>query len=147
MPTPLTFGSSNQPLHCDIMPMKGFVHEVLHCSRTSGSVLQIVLCYLDAICAKVPELVSQEKGCLGPLAKRNQLNVLSRQPRNGSCYLDPQQPRNGSWRLAPLFHQYLALSQLASGGKALCVCQAARHTTRTNLLLRRLLFGDNFVCH
>lgn len=33
---------------------------------------------LDAICAKVPEFVSQEKGRLGPLAKRNQLNILSR---------------------------------------------------------------------
>jgi len=37
--------------------MKGFVHEVLRRSRTSGS----VLCYLEAICAKVPELVEREK--------------------------------------------------------------------------------------
>ncbi|KAG2123741.1 hydroxymethylglutaryl-coenzyme A reductase-domain-containing protein [Suillus clintonianus] len=42
-------------------PMKGFVHEVLCHSRTSGSVLQTALCYLEAIRAKVPELVTQEK--------------------------------------------------------------------------------------
>ena len=43
------------------MPIKGFVHEVLRRSRTSGSVLQTALCYLEAIRAKVPELVQKEK--------------------------------------------------------------------------------------
>lgn len=41
--------------------MKGFVHEVLHRSRMSGSILQTALCYLEAIRAKVLELVTQEK--------------------------------------------------------------------------------------
>ena len=46
---PLTRGSSDQTPRCDVAPMKGFVHEVLRCSRTSGSALQTVLCYLKAI--------------------------------------------------------------------------------------------------
>lgn len=52
---------NDQALRCDVAPMKGFVHEVLRRSRTSGSVLQTALCYLEAIRAKVPELVTQEK--------------------------------------------------------------------------------------
>ncbi|KZP15175.1 hypothetical protein FIBSPDRAFT_959144 [Athelia psychrophila] len=40
----------------------GFVHEVL---RTSGSVLQTALCYLEAIRSKVPELVEKEKNGTG----------------------------------------------------------------------------------
>ncbi|KAF9070130.1 hypothetical protein BDP27DRAFT_1292930, partial [Rhodocollybia butyracea] len=43
-------GSSN------LMPMKGFVHEVLRRSRTSGSVLQTALCYLEAIRPRISEL-------------------------------------------------------------------------------------------
>ena len=45
----------------NLVPIKGFVHEVLRRSRTSGSVLQTALCYLEAIRAKVPELVQKEK--------------------------------------------------------------------------------------
>ncbi|KAJ7048466.1 hypothetical protein C8F01DRAFT_95343 [Mycena amicta] len=41
--------------------MKGFVHEVLRRSRTSDSVLQTTLCYLEAIRLQVPELVSKEQ--------------------------------------------------------------------------------------
>jgi len=51
---------SGDQIRCDVAPMKGFVHEVLRRSRTSGSVLQTALCYLEAIRAKVPELVTQE---------------------------------------------------------------------------------------
>jgi hypothetical protein len=40
---------------------RGFVHEVLRRSRTSGSILQIVLCYLEAIRLKVPELVERQR--------------------------------------------------------------------------------------
>jgi hypothetical protein len=36
--------------------MKGFVHEVLRRSRTSGSVLQTALCYLEAIRPRISEL-------------------------------------------------------------------------------------------
>ncbi|KAH0827541.1 hypothetical protein J3R83DRAFT_4262 [Lanmaoa asiatica] len=46
---------------CDIAPIKGFVHEVLRRSRTSGTVLQTALCYLEAIRSKVPDLVRKEK--------------------------------------------------------------------------------------
>lgn len=44
--------------------MKSFVHEVLRRSRTSGSVLQTALCYIEAIRSKVPGLVQQEKNGL-----------------------------------------------------------------------------------
>jgi len=43
-----------------IVPIKGFVHEVLRRSRTSGGVLQTALCYLEAIRSKVPELLRKE---------------------------------------------------------------------------------------
>ncbi|KAH7929900.1 hypothetical protein BV22DRAFT_1109651 [Leucogyrophana mollusca] len=71
IPSPLSMQSSrstDQQCHSSaqlsqnsLVPMKGFVHEVLRRSRTSGSVLQTALCYLEAIRAKVPELVSKEK--------------------------------------------------------------------------------------
>ncbi|KAJ8509054.1 hypothetical protein ONZ45_g8720 [Pleurotus djamor] len=44
-----------------LVPIKGFVHEVLRRSRTSACVLQTALCYLEAIRSKVPDLVLQEK--------------------------------------------------------------------------------------
>lgn len=73
---PLTPGSSDQAPRCDVAPMKGFVHEVLRRSRTSGSVLQTALCYLEAIRAKVPELVSQEKGCPGSTCERESIERI-----------------------------------------------------------------------
>jgi hypothetical protein len=42
-------------------PLKTFVHEVLHCSRTSCSVLQTSLCYIEALCTRIPELIHQEQ--------------------------------------------------------------------------------------
>ncbi|KAH9022247.1 hypothetical protein EDB84DRAFT_1274674 [Lactarius hengduanensis] len=42
-------------------PLKTFVHEVLRRSRTSCSVLQTALCYIEALRPKVPELVRQEQ--------------------------------------------------------------------------------------
>ena len=45
--------------------IKGFVHEVLRRSKTSGTVLQTALCYLEAIRSKVPELLSLERQGLG----------------------------------------------------------------------------------
>jgi hypothetical protein len=59
--------AAQQPDHCidgsqtNFVPIKGFVHEVLRQSRTSGSVLQTALCYLEAIRGKVPLLVEKEK--------------------------------------------------------------------------------------
>lgn len=53
-------GSTAGP-QCNLVPIKGFVHEVLRRSRTSGTVLQTALCYLEAIRPKVPELVRKEK--------------------------------------------------------------------------------------
>lgn len=44
-----------------MIPIRGFVHEVLRRSRTSTSVLQTALCYLEAVRVKVPELLQQEK--------------------------------------------------------------------------------------
>ncbi|KAI0302524.1 hypothetical protein BC826DRAFT_984817 [Russula brevipes] len=42
-------------------PLKSFVHEVLRRSRTSCSVLQTALCYIEALRSKVPDLVHQEQ--------------------------------------------------------------------------------------
>jgi len=42
-------------------PLKTFVHEVLRRSRTSCSVLQTALCYIEALRPKIPELVHQEQ--------------------------------------------------------------------------------------
>ena len=55
-------GSSN------LVPIKGFVHEVLRRSRTSTGVLQTALCYLEAVRSKVPDLLRSEKAC--PTAQR-----------------------------------------------------------------------------
>lgn len=44
-----------------LLPIKGFVHEVLRRSRTSTGVLQTALCYLEAIRSKVPEILQKEK--------------------------------------------------------------------------------------
>ncbi|KAK0195384.1 hypothetical protein F5146DRAFT_283990 [Armillaria mellea] len=49
-----------------LIPLKGFVHEVLRRSKTSGSVLQTALCYLAAIRPNVLELVQLEKTGQGP---------------------------------------------------------------------------------
>ncbi|KAG6898182.1 hypothetical protein C0992_004169 [Termitomyces sp. T32_za158] len=53
--------ASASSLRGNLVPIKSFVHEVLRRSRTSGCVLQTALCYLEAIRAKVPELVRAEK--------------------------------------------------------------------------------------
>ncbi|KAF8482730.1 hypothetical protein DFH94DRAFT_378328 [Russula ochroleuca] len=42
-------------------PLKTFVHDVLRRSRTSCSVLQTALCYIEALRSRVPELVQQEQ--------------------------------------------------------------------------------------
>ncbi|KAI0358455.1 hypothetical protein OH77DRAFT_1358030, partial [Trametes cingulata] len=52
---PESSGGSN------LIPIRGFVHEVLRRSRTSTGVLQTALCYLEAVRAKVPELLRKEK--------------------------------------------------------------------------------------
>ncbi len=61
---------SRAATHCDLSsaeqtrgstaPLKTFVHEVLRRSRTSCSVLQTALCYIEALRPRVPELVHQE---------------------------------------------------------------------------------------
>lgn len=43
------------------VPIKGFVHEVIRRSRTSGCVLQTALCYLEAIRPKISVLLRKEK--------------------------------------------------------------------------------------
>lgn len=44
-----------------LLPIRGFVHEVLRRSRTSTGVLQTALCYLEAIRMKVPTILEKEK--------------------------------------------------------------------------------------
>ncbi|KAL4074177.1 hypothetical protein V8B97DRAFT_1931673 [Scleroderma yunnanense] len=50
-----------RPSRCELTSMRGFVQEVLRRSRTSGSVLQTALCYVEAIRAKIPELLRRDK--------------------------------------------------------------------------------------
>ncbi|KIK27005.1 hypothetical protein PISMIDRAFT_675324, partial [Pisolithus microcarpus 441] len=57
VPQPL----NTQSFGCDVSSMRGFVQEVLRRSRTSGGVLQTALCYLEAVRAKVPELIRHGK--------------------------------------------------------------------------------------
>ena len=45
----------------NLLPLQTFVREVLKHSRTSGSILQTALCYLEAIRSKVPEVLRDEK--------------------------------------------------------------------------------------
>lgn len=45
----------------DLVPIRTFVQEVLRRSRTTCSVLQSALCYIEAIRNKVPELVEAER--------------------------------------------------------------------------------------
>ena len=44
-----------------LLPIRGFVHEVLRRSRTSTGVLQTALCYLEAVRSKVPGILEQER--------------------------------------------------------------------------------------
>jgi hypothetical protein len=70
------FGQSDAAVQCCTALMKGFVHEVLHCSCTSGSVLQTALCYLEAIRAKVPELATQEKEVPGSTCQKESVERI-----------------------------------------------------------------------
>lgn len=45
----------------NLVPIRGFVHEVLRRSRTSGCVLQTALCYLEAIRPKIAEYAHLER--------------------------------------------------------------------------------------
>lgn len=65
-PSPPPSTPSNESLEALLnprnnVPIRGFVHEVLRRSRTSGTVLQTALCYLEAIRLRIPELLRQEK--------------------------------------------------------------------------------------
>ncbi|OBZ68311.1 hypothetical protein A0H81_11726 [Grifola frondosa] len=56
-----TGSASDLASGCNLVPIKGFVHEVLRRSRTSTGVLQTALCYLEAVRGKIPELIRKEK--------------------------------------------------------------------------------------
>lgn len=68
-PSPISFPPSSDQYAphspTQLVPIKGFVDEVLRQSPTSGSGLQTTLCYLEAIRSKVPELVQKEKNGSG----------------------------------------------------------------------------------
>lgn len=53
--------SSAEQARGNAAPLKTFVHEVLRRSRTSCSVLQTALCYIEALRPRIPELVHQEQ--------------------------------------------------------------------------------------
>jgi len=72
----LTRVSGDPTSRSDVALMKGFVHEVLRRSRTSGSVLQTALCYLEAIRAKVPELIAQENELPGSTCQKESVERI-----------------------------------------------------------------------
>jgi len=56
-----------------LLPLKSFVLEVFERSRMSGSIMQAALCYLEAVCPKIPEILRDEilgvfraRGCNPP---------------------------------------------------------------------------------
>jgi hypothetical protein len=53
--------STGAEMDISLLPLKTFVQEILRRSRTSGSVMQTALCYLEAIRPKVPEILRDEK--------------------------------------------------------------------------------------
>ncbi|KIY44443.1 hypothetical protein FISHEDRAFT_77638 [Fistulina hepatica ATCC 64428] len=54
-------GIRSAAVQANLVPIKGFVHEVLKRSRTSCIVLKTALCYIEAIREKVNDLVLQDK--------------------------------------------------------------------------------------
>ena len=62
---PLQPPSESAMFRSNLVPIRGFVHEVLRRSRTSGAVLQIALCYLEAIRSKVPACLQRERDGTG----------------------------------------------------------------------------------
>lgn len=61
LPSAVDGGSVEATRQSQLVPIKGFVHEVLRRSRTSAGVLQTALCYLEAIRGKIPDLLHQEQ--------------------------------------------------------------------------------------
>lgn len=53
--------STGTEMDSTLLPLRNFVHEVLKRSRTSGSVLQTALCYLEAVRTKIPNILHNEK--------------------------------------------------------------------------------------
>ncbi|KAF9523992.1 hypothetical protein CPB83DRAFT_839243 [Crepidotus variabilis] len=48
--------STGSETDAPLLPLRNFIHEVLKRSRTSGSILQTALCYLEAARVKIPEI-------------------------------------------------------------------------------------------
>ena len=59
--TPPLLVSTGAETTSSLLPLKNFVHEVLKRSRTSGSILQTALCYLEAVRSKIPDIARDEK--------------------------------------------------------------------------------------
>ncbi|KAF9653202.1 hypothetical protein BDM02DRAFT_3071137, partial [Thelephora ganbajun] len=49
-----------------VVPLHGFVQELIRRSRTSGTVLQTALCYIEAVRRKLPEIASTSDSELVP---------------------------------------------------------------------------------
>ncbi len=58
-------------LRGNLTPIKGFVHEVLCHSRTSGCILQTALCYLETIRPKMSDLIQKEQAIAGICGEPN----------------------------------------------------------------------------
>ncbi|KAL5476440.1 PCL5_1 [Sanghuangporus weigelae] len=79
------FGSNASTVICekDLVPIRTFVQKVLRRSRTTCSVLQSALCYIEAVRRKVPELVEIEKRGLGAQRELTSDERISKEDMDG----------------------------------------------------------------
>ncbi|KAH6914305.1 hypothetical protein BKA70DRAFT_1421087 [Coprinopsis sp. MPI-PUGE-AT-0042] len=75
--TPVLIQTGTTEAPAPLVPVRGFVHEVLKRSRTSGGVLQTALCYLEAIRPKLAELIRQEKEGTGMRGDSEPLSTIT----------------------------------------------------------------------
>ncbi|KAI0743553.1 hypothetical protein C8Q80DRAFT_1106979 [Daedaleopsis nitida] len=93
---------SQAPDGCDgsnLVPIKGFVHEVLRRSRMSTGVLQTALCYLEAVRSKVPDLLRKEQA--SPTSERPQDQMPEQRIVNGLFEISSESAIDGTPSDAP----------------------------------------------
>ena len=91
-----------------VAPLQGFVQELIRRSRTSGSVLQTALCYIEAVRRKLPEMVSAPAAPVkdtSPEEYSQDREVTSTEPLIPSPLLCPRRTFLASLILASKFLQ------------------------------------------
>ncbi|THH09381.1 hypothetical protein EW145_g2060 [Phellinidium pouzarii] len=83
------FGNATIVAEKDLVPIRTFIYEVLRRSRTTCSVLQSALCYIEAIRKKVPELAEKEKQGLGVRGEPELDERIIKEDSGASAPLNP----------------------------------------------------------